>query len=148
MIQFRFGTKDMDKLYKKFERLQRKELREKTYERLWKLTDMVMQEAKRRAPVKTGALRDSITARSWRKSRNNPNKMRGVVYADYPKTGRVTKRRTQKQAAGARVYYAFAVEYGTRHSPARPFMRPALASKAQLIEREMDEMLKEAVTND
>ena len=96
MIQFRFGTKDMDKLYKKFERLQRKELRDKTYERLRRLTDMVMEEAKRRAPVKTGALRDSIKARSWKKSRNTPNKMRGVVYADYPNTGRRTKRKTKK----------------------------------------------------
>ncbi|WP_158096043.1 HK97-gp10 family putative phage morphogenesis protein [Cloacibacillus sp. An23] len=147
MIQFKFGTKDMDKLQKKFERLQRKELREKTYERLRKLTDIVMEDAKRRAPVKTGALRDSVTARTWKRSRSY-NKMRGVVYADYPKTGRVTKSKTKKQAAGAPVYYAFAVEYGTRHVKARPFLRPALASKAQLIEREMNEMLKEAVTND
>lgn len=147
MIQFKFGTKDMDKLYKKFERLQRKELRDKTYERLRKLTDMVMEEAKRRAPVKTGALRDSIKARSWKKSRNTPNKMRGVVYADYPNTGRRTKRKTKKQAAGARVYYAFAIEYGTRHTPPRPFLRPALRSKAQFIKHEFDEMLKEALKN-
>ena len=146
MIQFRFGTKDMDKLYKKFERLQRKELRDKTYERLRKLTDIVMEEAKRRAPVKTGALRDSIKARTW-KRRRSYNKMRGVVYADYPETSRRTKRKTKKQAAGARVYYAFAVEYGTRHMKARPFLRPALASKSPTIEHEMNDMLKEAFDN-
>lgn len=118
-------------------------LRDCVYPHLRAATDTVRDEAKRLAPVKTGALRDSIKARTWKED------LSGVVYADYPNTGRVTKSRTKKQRAGARVYYAFAIEYGHKQGSkfvaARPFMRPAVKAKQRLIRKELTDAMKEAL---
>lgn len=123
-------------------------LRDTVYPHLRTATDAVRDEAKRLAPVKTGALRDSIKARTWRED------LSGVVYADYPNTGRVTKSRTKKQRAGARVYYATVVEYGRRKANAddsekrpgaRPFLRPAVKAKQRFIRKELTDAMKEAL---
>ena len=92
-------------------------------EELDKTAELIVAEAKRLAPVDTGALRDSIkkTKTSVRNGR-----IRTKVFADYPKGKGVHKTKTKKQVKGARAYYAFAVEYGTKHMKARPFLKPAV----------------------
>ena len=70
--------------------------------------------------VRLGYLRDSIK----RTVRRRDDSIIARVFADYPKTGRVHKSSTKKQAAGAPDYYAFAIEYGTKHNKAYPFLKP------------------------
>ncbi|MBQ8129390.1 MAG: HK97 gp10 family phage protein [Pyramidobacter sp.] len=103
-------------------------------EELDKTAELIVAEAKRLAPkskpedgpptVYHGALKDSIkktetTAQNGR--------IRVKVFADYPdRSGRMRhKTKTKKQSTKGRVYYAFAVEYGTKHMKARPFLKPA-----------------------
>lgn len=61
--------------------------------------------AKARVPVDTGALKVSITTE------------------DTPDGATVHAQSTE---GGAKREYAFYVEYGTRHTPAQPFMTPAI----------------------
>jgi HK97 gp10 family phage protein len=68
-----------------------------------KAAAMMVAEARRLAPVRTGRLRDSITARQL-------GPMSWEVSAEAP--------------------YAFFVEYGSRGRPARPFFRPAFEKTA------------------
>jgi len=97
--------------------------------------DILVDEAKRRVPVRTGVLRDSI------KKRVSKKYLHAKVECDYPKTGRVRKKASAKQVAGAPEYYAFAVEYGTRKDPEQPFLHPAREAK----ENEIVDMIGEAV---
>lgn len=71
----------------------------------------ILKDMRRRAPVKTGALRKSIATKA----------VRG--------TGSVLTRIIGFRAPGR--YYAHLVEFGTRHSGSRPFMRPALDGNHQ-----------------
>lgn len=100
--------------------------------------EIVAEDAKARAPVRTGRLRDSIKTRVPKKG------LMAKVEADYPASGKVRKTSTKKQKAGSREYYAFAVEYGTRKMPAQPFMAPALAAKASQVMQKMETALEEA----
>lgn len=67
-----------------------------------KIVAVVETDAKRRAPVRTGTLRRSITGRTL-------SPLRGVV--------------------GSNVHYARFVEQGTRHMRARPFLEPAIEAQ-------------------
>jgi HK97 gp10 family phage protein len=66
------------------------------------------------APVRSGALRKSIKLRALRRSRSAQGVR--IITGD---------RKTLGIAAGATGYYPAAIEYGTRRTPARPFIRPA-----------------------
>lgn len=114
-----------DKLLKAFKELPEK-MNKVLGDELEKTGEEIRDEAKRRAPVRTDALRESIKKKAWRRNGRTTVK----VLADYPKTGRYRKAKTRKQAAGSREYYAFAVEYGTKHVEAQPFLMPA-ARKAE-----------------
>lgn len=114
-----------DKLLKAFKELPEK-MNKALGDELEKTGEEIRDEAKRLAPVRTGALRESIKKKAWRRNGRTTVK----VLADYPKTGRYRKTKTRKQAAGSREYYAFAVEYGTKHAKAQPFLMPA-ARKAE-----------------
>ena len=114
-------------------------LKEKVMKHLSDSADAVRDEAKRIVPVKTGHLRDSI------KARNTRGKLESAVYCDYPDNGKVRKSSTEKQTAGARDYYAFAVEYGTKRTQAQPFLKPAVKNKRQEIDAGMEAAMKEAM---
>lgn len=109
-----------DKLLKAFKELPEK-MNKALGDELEKTGEEIRDEAKRLAPVRTGALRESIKKRAWRRNGRTTVK----VLADYPKTGRYRKAKTRKQAAGSEEYYAFAVEFGTKNQQERPFLRPA-----------------------
>ena len=110
-------------LIKKLNKLSRGEIKTAVYKALRRGTDMIRGEAKRRAPIDTGRLRFSITARTWEEN------LTGVVYCDYPKNTKNSKK------TGKPRYYAPFVEYGTRKIAARPFLKPALrAKKKQALE--------------
>lgn len=119
-----------DKLLKAFKELPEK-MNKALGDELEKTGEEIRDEAKRLAPVRTGALRESIKKRAWRRNGRTTVK----VLADYPKTGRYRKAKTRKQAAGSREYYAFAVEYGTKHVEAQPFLMPAARKAEDGLER-------------
>ena len=113
-------------------------LRDKVYKAIESGAEKVAAEARLRAPKLTGALEASI------KTRGSKRALNATVYADYPKTHKRRKKKTRKQAAGSRVYYALAMEYGTRHVSARPFLVPALEAKSKEIFEEIQEPLNDA----
>ncbi|MDO4952398.1 MAG: HK97 gp10 family phage protein [Synergistaceae bacterium] len=106
-----------------------------------KAAELIKDEAQKRVPVRTGALKNSIKAKMTAK-------LRGKVFCDYPNTGRLRKTKTKKQAAGSKEYYAFAVEYGTRHVVEQPFLKPAAEAKAMEAADLIMDAMKEAVPND
>ncbi|MHB1001279.1 MAG: HK97-gp10 family putative phage morphogenesis protein [Armatimonadota bacterium] len=74
-------------------------------ERMDEVAQAIADEAKSLAPVRTGALRDSI---------------------EWIKIG-------DERFVGAGVPYAMQVEYGTSRSQAQPFLRPAIVSAVNAI---------------
>lgn len=92
-------------------------------EQLDKTAELIVEEAKRLAPVDTGALKESIKKTE---TTAKDGRIRVKVFADYPHSPGVTRKtKTKKQSTKSRVYYAFAVEYGTKHRKESPFLRPA-----------------------
>jgi HK97 gp10 family phage protein len=120
-------------------------------DRLNDATELTVQEIVRQAvarviaspSVRTGALRDHI---AWKMNRTNgrgrvgmalgittlrtggaPVRVRGIIVPG--------KGGSARKSQGARIvnpsYYAHLVEYGTRHMPAEPFMRPSVDSQQQ-----------------
>ena len=106
--------------------------------------EIVAQEARMRAPegtrpprkgVKTGRLKRSIVMKEQKKKQDV------IVEASYPENAGRRVRKTKKQAAGSKEYYAFAVEYGTHKMTAQPFLHPALEAKSAQVMEEVSEEL-------
>ena len=114
-------------------------LRDRVFEALEQGAQQVAEEAAFRAPKRTGALAKSIKMRANKKS------MTARVYADYPNTGRTRKTKTRKQKAGAREYYAMAMEYGTRRVKAQPFLMPAGEAKAKAVMEGIENAMEDAL---
>lgn len=93
-----------------------------TEKRLLAAARVIRDEARRRAPVVTGALRDSIVAKKF--SRQEGHGPGAFVAIDYRKC-----------------FYAHMVEHGTSKAAPHPFFRPAIdATKGRVVE-----ILKEGV---
>ena len=88
--------------------------------------ELVAVEARRLAPVDTGALRDSIAVTDDRDARVY-GKVNGADVSVF--VGPVGS--TEE----GDVFYARFVEFGTRYMQAQPFMRPAIQSKREEAER-------------
>jgi HK97 gp10 family phage protein len=86
----------------------------------------IVEEAKRLVPVRTGALRDSITA---------------VVSRDHEQAQRKVKVGF-KYPAARRAHFT---EFGTRYQPAQPFLRPALDTEAQTAIDEITRVLEDGL---
>jgi len=71
---------------------------------------LILAKAKMNAPVATGKLRDSLVVKSGRTRKPNTVNVLMMIKEGWYK--------------GETFYGAF-VEFGTRHAPAHPFMRPA-----------------------
>ena len=129
------------------------EVRKRVHEAMKRGGDIVAEEARMRAPVGTrpprkgvgtGRLKRSIVVKKVRSRKYTDV----LVEADYPENAGKRKNKTEKQAAGSKEYYAFAVEYGTHKMAAQPFLHPALEAKAQrvqeIIAEELDKLCEEA----
>lgn len=112
-------------------------LKAKAYKALEERAEAIRSDAASRAPVKTGALRRSI------KKTVSEKTLTAKVFCDYPDTGGRNRRKTRKQAAGSRRYYAFAVEYGTKRMAAKPFLYPAARAAEGRTKAMLEEILKE-----
>lgn len=122
-------------------------IQEKLREAVKSGAESVAEDARTRAPMGTreprkgagtGRLKASIKVKLAKKG------ISAKVEADYPRNAARRKNKTKKQKAGAREYYAFAVEYGTRKMEAQPFMAPALAAKAPQVYDKMRSAMEEA----
>lgn len=94
---------------------------------------VVLKEMKRRVPVRTGNLKESIKVVKRKKVDGRRLGKDELVYSVLPK--RNTKRKTIKLKDGTKWkikgvmsdgWYAHMVEYGTVKQSAQPFMRPAI----------------------
>ena len=88
----------------------------------------VLEEAKAKAPAKSGALRDSIKV-----SVGKPTKadyQSGSATKDTVAVARV-KAGNNKKANSGGVWYANMVEYGTERQAPVPYLRPAIDSKSE-----------------
>ena len=89
-----------------------------------------MAEAKRLVPVRTGALKRSITTAVERRRKGQAER---VVVIGFKKPH---SRRAHLE------------EFGTRHSAAHPFMRPALDTKANEALSEMGDELAKGIADE
>jgi HK97 gp10 family phage protein len=97
-----------------------------------KSTPQLIQEMKSRAPVDSGALRDSITA-STRLAKSQAKKHR-KMFRDDRLASEVFVGPSYNLGAGGR--HGHLLEFGTVHMSPQPFMRPAFDSdKMQLLNR-------------
>jgi len=117
-------------------------LREKTFKALEERAEAIRADAASRAPVRTGALRRSV------KKMVSEKTLTAKIFCDYPDTGGRNKRKTRKQTAGSRRYYAFAVEFGTKKAPAKPFLFPAARAGEAATNSALEAVLKEVAEGD
>ncbi len=87
---------------------------------------LIVDEAQRLAPVRTGALRDSIRVTDDRE---------GLLYGKLSGKGMSIYIGPVGSVDDGDVYYARFQEFGTINMRAHPFMRPAIASKRPEAER-------------
>lgn len=117
------------------EKLRRKALRSAQT----RASRIIITEARSRVPVRFGLLKKSLGRKSktYRKSGT-------VVSVIGPRKGFKTQR-----VGGSKyddpVRYAHLVEYGTRHSAAKPFLRPAWDHNRDRIMREQVEAIRRAL---
>lgn len=90
----------------------------------------IVEEAKRLVPVRTGKLRGSITAQIERRKKDADER---VILIGF------------KQPTSA---IAHLVEFGTSHSAAKPFMRPALDAKVGEALDEMGRILAKGIARE
>ena len=85
----------------------------------------VVEEAKRLAPFQTGALRDSL------------------AYSLEDRSDRLSEGHVGPE--GDDVFYGMFVEFGTRSSPARPFLRPAADAKQTESQERMADVILDGI---
>ena len=90
----------------------------------------IVAEAKRLVPVLTGALRRSITAQTSRKGAKKDQRLILIGF---------------RAPVSRRAHFT---EFGTSHSAAHPFMRPALDSKVPDALREMELVLARGIVTE
>lgn len=92
------------------------EARAELYDVIKSNLEAVIVDAKSRVPVDTGALRDAMKVRVGKKT------LRG-------RAGVIGDRGYIRLKKGGKRFYAKFVEYGTRRTPAKPFLFPAWRSR-------------------
>ncbi|WP_345993761.1 HK97-gp10 family putative phage morphogenesis protein [Sulfurimonas sp. HSL-1716] len=111
---------------------------------------VIMEDIKRRVPVDTGSLRDSLDVVK-RKSKDKNE----IYYSVLP---RASKKKTKKfklkdgtrwkiKGEVAAGWYAHFVEFGTSHSAPHPFMRPAISKADEALEQ-VKKTLQKGVSNE
>lgn len=103
---------------------------------------VVVEEAKERVPVRTGALKQHLHVGGY--TRLTPEFRRRGRYGALPSPK--GQGRNLKMRIGSTLPYAHLVEYGTRHSRAKPFLRTALDAKRgemiRVVRKKMDKIIE------
>lgn len=105
---------------------------------LAKAAEPIAEEARRLVPVNTGTLKESISVSTKLKNKVGEAEFSAVMRAGGSKSEAVSAMRDARRAAGAPSFaevfigpsvpsgfYGHLVEFGTSHSVAQPFLRPA-----------------------
>lgn len=115
---------------------------------------LIRDDARNRAPSKTGELKKHIISVTSRK-KDKYIVSRSIIVKKFRQVGdkaanKMSQTHNIREKNGKKrvdVYYAHFVEYGTKYFPARPFMRPALEankfSTQILINAEVEKLLEE-----
>lgn len=90
----------------------------------------ILREAQRLVPVRSGDLRDAMVIRTEKRRRADDERVAVLAFKS------PTSRR------------AHLTEFGTRHAPAKPFVRPAMDSKAGEALDEMGKVLGRGITRE
>jgi len=108
----------------------------------------IREDAQRRAPVRSGRLRDTLAVRTLKRSRRRvgfgiwtgtreqlgiPAQAQGYYPAAVHLGYTVGRRRQRVQALRQGARRLLQAEFGTRHIPARPFLRPALIANRDAV---------------
>jgi len=100
---------------------------------------LVQNEAKRKAPIKTGNLNRSIHV-------GGHSEQSELAESDGSDVGSNAASATEAHVlVGTNVVYGPAQEFGTSKIPAHPYLRPALDEQAGAVEREIGEALKDLI---
>lgn len=105
--------------------------------------NVVRDEARKRAPKRTGKLKRNIVTLS-QKARGNNAAVSGVhIRGRNPKSGNSDN--SMKADNPNNSYYWRFIEMGTSKMAAKPFIRPAFETKQQQIDREMIKVVNAAI---
>ncbi len=87
-----------------------------------KAAEIIVDEAKKRVPVDTGKLRNSLTVKTLEVKKDQ------LVIGVGPE--------------GKDVYYWFFVEFGSANAEAQPYLRPAFENKKNAVKKEISREIK------
>lgn len=104
---------------------------------------LIQNEAKRRAPYRTGNLRRSIHIGGA--GDLNPEGSNIVDRGPEAVPDPVVDGNRISVYVGTDVEYGIAVEYGTSKRAAQPYLRPAVDSQADAVQREIGEALRDLI---
>lgn len=99
---------------------------------------VAVEEAKRRVPVRSGALRDSLHVGGY--TELTPEYKPAGAYG--PLKGPIGKGKDKGVLIGTKLPYAQLVERGTRRMKAKPFLRPAADEKRPEIVEKVTEAIQ------
>ena len=92
----------------------------------------ILDETKLHTPVDTGLMLRRMTVRAMKRKRGRTG---------YRLMFKNVNRLSGKTKAGGRTFYPAAVEYGTKHQAAQPFMREGFAAAAPRAEEQIARMI-------
>lgn len=101
----------------------------------------IIDEAKRRVPVKSGMLKDSLHIGGYTK--RTPEYKKNGRYGALPKP--VGSGKGFGVYIGSTLPYAHLVERGTRRTSAKPFLRPAVDTKERVLVKKTEEGVQKAI---
>lgn len=105
--------------------------------------NIVRDEAKKRAPKKTGKLKKNIVTLSHRSKGNNDASSGVHIRGRNPRTGN-SDTKMKADNPNNSFYWRF-LEHGTSKMAARPFIRPAFEARQQQIEKAVVEVANQAI---
>ena len=126
----------LDRLKKRLDRIPQK-VKEAVKPTLIEAGNELVDTMKQLAPVRTGALRDSITA--------TPPGETTPPYSEPGGSRAVPENQVVITAGNTDVRYAHLVEYGTSKAHAQPFFWPAYRSLKDGLKRQIKDAIKKAV---
>lgn len=131
----------LDELLKKLDDLDNIEADKAFQEGLVDGALIVVEEAKRLVPVRTGDLRDSLHVGGF--ADRTPGYRKIGAYGELKKP--IGKGKSYGVLAGSTLPYAHLVEKGSTHSRPQPFLRPAADTKQQEIVEAVGDAIQEVI---
>lgn len=137
-----FGADEVKRAMDKFG----DEMKKAVDEAIKETAESIKDNAQSRAPVKTGALKRGIIVKKFRTRKDTL----AVYDIGMDPAMNAVFRGTIKNPKGKRkdYYYPTVIEYGTPHTPAQPFLRPALKGHRAKAKRAVIERVRVVINRD